>query len=255
MRTPTVFIPHGSYNSDPVRTFGLKGFLEFRNNLGGIGSEASPIYTSIKVTRSGSGTRSVTSGGITTTQTISYTKDQTFSRILLTDLSLDYDSRFQFSDGAYDQCFPSEAVPEDKTGFIHYVFGVDRAERYLSDPKRHYLLTPGNRGFDNFKYGTQVINSNPATDLLTTISINCPFFTYAEPFPIFPAVLPNEYDQWNCNIGIDPQGNQFGIDVTSYSATKWRDLRGTYTLSVDDSDLDSSWDSNSVSHTVEWIIS
>ena len=63
------------------------------------------------------------------------------------------------------------------------------------------------------------------------------------------------YIEMNCNVGIYPQGNQFGIDVTGYSATKWRDLRGTYTLSVDDSDLDSSWDSNSVSHTVEWIIS
>lgn len=255
MRTPTVFIPHGSYDGDfTFPTFGLKKFLEFRNSFGGSGSEASPVYTGITVVRSGSGTRVVTSGGITTTQTIDYDQSHTFDRVFVTDLTLVFDSSFQFSDGLCDQMFPSNSHDEGTTAFIHYVFGTNRAERFLSDPKRHYLLTPGFMGFQDFNYGTEVIGSNPSTDLIVALQIDCPFFYYNDALPTPPDVLPNEYDQWNCRIGIDPDTTVFGIDVTGYSATKWRDLRGTYTLTVNDVDIDSGWDTNSVVHTTEWTI-
>ena len=119
MRTPTVFIPHGSYESDPVRTFGLKGFLEFRNSFGASGAEASPIYTGITIMRSGSGTRSVTNAGVTTTQTIDYEQSHTFDRAYITDLTLVHDSSLEFSDGSYDQFVASDLPDEGTTGFIH----------------------------------------------------------------------------------------------------------------------------------------
>lgn len=254
MRTPTIFIPHGDYEGYLNRTFGLRGFLEFRNTFGIIGSEASPIYTGITVVRSGSGTRSVTTGGMTTTQSISYSQSHTFDRVLITDLALDFDTATQFSDGSYDECFPTASPADDESLFKHYVFGINRAERFLSDPRRHHLFLTGAKSFTGFGYGTQVINSNPATNLTISLTIDCPFFYYDNASPTPPAVLPNEYNQWNCTIGIDPSTTAFGIDVTGYSDTKWRDLRGTYTLTKNDSDIDPSWTSNTVSHTTEWTI-
>jgi len=250
MRTPTIFIPHGDYEGYLSRTFGMRGFLEFRNAFTTIGAEASPIYTGITIVRSGSGTRSVTTGGMTTTQTISYSKSHTFDRILFTDLSLDFDSATQFSDGSYDECFPTASITDDKSLFKHYVFGINRTDRLIADPKRHYLYLTGSKGFAGFKYGTQVINSDPPTDLTKPFTTSCPFFDYLDPF----GTLPNEYDQWNCIIGAEPETTSFGIDVTGYSATKWRNLKGTYTLTVNDVDIDPSWDTNSVVHTTEWTI-
>jgi len=204
MRTPTIFIPHGDYEGYLNRTFGLRGFLEFRNTFGIIGSEASPIYTGITVVRSGSGTRSVTTGGMTTTQSISYSQSHTFDRVLITDLALDFDTATQFSDGSYDECFPTASPADDESLFKHYVFGINRAERFLSDPRRHHLFLTGAKSFTGFGYGTQVINSNPATNLTISLTIDCPFFYYDNASPTPPAVLPNEYNQWNCTIGIDP---------------------------------------------------
>jgi hypothetical protein len=254
MRTPTIFIPHGDYEGYLNRTFGLRGFLEFRNAFTTIGAEASPIYTGITIVRSGTGTRVVTSGGTTTTQVISYSQSHTFDRVFITDLALDFDSATQFSDGSYDETFPTASPADDESLFKHYVFGINRTERFLSDPKRHHLFLTGSKGFTGFEYGTQVINANPPTDLTSSFQIGCPFFDYADPFPTPPDVLPNEYDQWNCSIGVDPETSVFGIDVTGYSATKWRDLRGTYTLTKNDSDIDPSWTSNSVVHTTQWTI-
>jgi hypothetical protein len=250
MRTPTIFIPHGDYEGYLSRTFGLRGFLEFRNAFTTTGAEASPIYTGITIARSGAGTRVLTSGGMTTTQVISYSQSHTFDRVLFTDLALDFDSATQFSDGSYDETFPTASLADDESLFKHYVFGINRTERFLSDPKRHYLYLTGSKGFTGFKYGTQVINANPPTDLIKGFTISCPFFDYADPF----STLPNEYDQWNCSIGVDPETSVFGTDVTGYSATKWRDLRGTYTLTKNDSDIDPSWTTNSVVHTTQWTI-
>jgi len=250
MRTPTIFIPHGDYEGYLSRTFGLRGFLEFRNAFTTIGAEASPIYTGITIARSGAGTRVLTSGGMTTTQVISYSQSHTFDRVLITDLALDFDSATQFSDGSYDETFPTASPADDESLFKHYIFGINRTERFLADPKRHYLYLTGSKGFTGFKYGTQVINSDPPTDLIKAFTISCPFFDYADPF----STLPNEYDQWNCLIGVNPETSVFGIDVTGYSATKWRNLKGTYTLTVNDSVIDPSWTSNSVVHTTQWTI-
>jgi len=250
MRTPTIFIPHGDYEGYLSRTFGMRGFLEFRNAFTTIGAEASPIYTGITIVRSGSGTRSVTRGGMTTTQTISYSQSHTFDRVLITDLALDFDSATQFSDGSYDETFPTASLADDESLFKHYVFGINRTERFLADPKKHHLYLTGSKGFTGFKYGTQVINSDPQTDLTKAFTISCPFFDYLDPF----GTLPNEYDQWNCIIGAEPETTSFGIDVTGYSATKWRNLKGTYTLTVNDSAIDAGWDTNSVVHTTQWTI-
>jgi len=254
MRTPTIFIPHGDYEGYLNRTFGLRGFLEFRNTFGIAGSEASPIYTGITVARSGSGARSVTIGGVTTTQSISYSQSQTFDRVLVTDLSLDFDTANQFSDGSYDVTFTTVSQANDKSLFKHFDFGFNRIDRSISDPKRHHLFLSGSKVFSNFFYGTQVINSDPPTNLTTPLQIDCPFFFYDNAFPTPPAVLPNEYNQWNCRIGTSPQPNVFGLDVTGYSATKWRNLKGTYTLTVNDSAIDAGWDTNSVVHTTQWTI-
>lgn len=253
MRTPTVFIPRGEYDTYVSHTKGLRGFLEFSDTFTTIGTDAAPIYTGITIVRSGIGTREITSGGSTTTQSINYSQSHTFDRVLITDLSLEF-AYSPFSDGPYDDFYPIDEPTDEQSLFSHYIFGTSRANSLLANPKKHHLHLSGLKYFSDFVYGTQVIDSDPSTDLVTLLSITCPRFYYNDPFPNPPDVLPNEFDQWNCLIGADLETPDFGIDVTGYSGTKWRDLRGNYTLEVDDVDIDSSWDTNSVVHTVEWTI-
>jgi hypothetical protein len=257
MRTPTIFIPHGS-SFDPSSAFGLRNFYRFQNDREQAfwGYEASPIYTGITVVRSGSGTRSVTTGGSTRTQTISYSQSHTFNRVFLADLVPTVNTTRRFSDGSYDLLNVTVYPAEDEAEFKNYVFGTNRPGRLLSNPKKHHLLITGTKVFAAFNYGSEVTDSDPPVNLTVDLNIRCPFFSYDNPSPTPPDVLPNEYDRWKCLIGIDP-ADSFGLDVTAYSATKWRDLKGTYTLTVNDSDIDPDnnlWDTNSVVHTAEWTI-
>jgi len=263
MRTPTVFIPHGS-PYDSFNSYGLRGFF------GGVGREASPIYTGITVTRSGSGTRTRDFGGVLVEQEISYSVSHTFDRFFLQDQSLVFSGQNQYSDGAVDYFDSPEdyVAPVGETSFIHSIFGsyrgVPNSAVSFANPKKHFLGLGGFFGIEDVSFGTQTETDefdSYEMDIIQVFQINCPFFTYSNPSA---SPLPNEYDQWNCAIGVDfgaigyegggRESTSFGLDVTGYSATKWRDLRGTYTLTVNNSDIDPSWDSDSVVHTNTWTI-
>jgi len=263
MRTPTIFIPHGS-GDDINSSFGLRGLFA------GINREASPIYTGITVTRSGSGTRIRDFGGITVEQEISYSASHTFDRYFLPDQSLVISDQNQYSDGLVESfTFPEDFVsPVGETSFLHSFFGRNRggptSATAFANPKKHFLGLAGFFGIEDVNFGTQTDTDDYGSsviDIIEGLQISCPFFTYNDPSSI---PLPKEYDQWNCRIGVNfgaigftgpaNDSTSFGIDVTGYSATKWRNIKGTYTLSVNDSDIVNLWDSNSLVHTNTWTI-
>jgi hypothetical protein len=272
MRTTTVFLPSGSFVEGAQIPGGPKIFLQFRNlktNFGSnpaplysSGAEAAPFYAGITLVRSGSGIRVKDFGGYTVTQTISYSQSHTFDRIVIADQTLTISSSTQLLDGRldvfeYDDILGAGSLPNDDETYFRNWGCKQRNLFFGSDPKKHHLLFNGLKEFTNIALGDEEIvydsgTPSPITnDLFCDLTFKCPFFYQND------ETLP-EFDQWNCKIGATSFGfsetDDFGIDVTGYSATKWRDLRDTYTLTVDDVDINPSWDTNSVVHTVEWTI-
>jgi hypothetical protein len=245
MRTPTVFIPTGTY-IDEIGNFGLGGVFAGRKN-------AAPIYAGITVTRSGSGTRSKPNGsGQTRTQSISYSTSQTYNRKPESDFSYSFYDRIPLSDGSIDEFTETRILAEDEVIFLHSEFGSSLPTRYNVNPKKHYLFIPQ----DTTKlvtYGSETVTGFPPFDLDGYVRISTPSFGYLNPSPTPPDTLPVEYDAWACQAGLE-NGKTVKIDVTGYSATKWRNLKGVYILTIDDTQIDPSWDTNSVVHTVEWTI-
>lgn len=275
MRTPTVFLPSGSFDQGSQNPWGPRGFLRFRNSKTNLfsepkeplfsrGAEAAPFYTGITVKRSGSGTRSWDSGSYVVTQTINYSVEQTFNRLSIADQEMEeFISNYNLWNGGYDYFsydgfIGSSTYTNESSTYIRHWLANDRG---FSDPKKHHLLFNGKIIVSPLTYGSEKTvydSGTPApttTDLITYgFEVKCPFFFQSD------SDLA-EFDKWNCEIGLGEYGSSisalsdsFGIDVTGYSATKWRDLRGSYLLTVNDSDLTSHWDSNSVVHKAEWTI-
>jgi len=245
MRTPTVFIPTGTYINE-IGNFGLGNVFAGRKN-------AAPIYAGITVTRYGSGTRSKPNGsGQTRTQSINYSTSQTYNRKPESDFSYSFYDRIPLSDGSIDEFTETNILAQDEVIFLHSEFGSSLPPRYNVNPKKHYLFIPQ----DTTKlvtYGSETVGGGAPFDLNATITIETPAFNYLNPSPTPPDILPVEHDAWGCPAGVN-DARIVNIDVTSYSATKWRNLKGTYTASIDDVEIDPSWVTNSVVHTVEWTI-
>lgn len=246
MRTPTVFIPSGRLISYEIATFGL-------GNMFTGGHEASPIYTGITVTRSGSGARSKPGfTGSTTTQSINYSISHTYNRSSQSGASYSFLSMVSISDGSIDSFAVTRPYNENEVDFLTHAFGATFPPRNVANPKKHYLMLH-QAAEENIIYGTETEADLPPVDLSADFTMWPPAFDYLNPSPTLPDVLPVEYDAWACKAGIG-SGSTVKLDVTGFSATKWRDLRGAYTLAIDDVDIDPSWDNNSVVHTVEWTI-
>ena len=247
MRTPTVFIPSGRL-IDEIGNFGLGGVL-------GGSANAAPIYAGITVTRSGSGTRSKPNGADQTkTQSINYSTSQTYNRKPESGFSYSFYNRIPISDGSIDQFTVTRTLAEDEVIVRHAQFGASLPPRNNANPKKHYLRFDDSGGIvKTIIYGYETVTGFPPFDLNGSVTLATPKFGYLNTSPTPPGVLPVEYDAWTCIVGIDSV-RTVKLDVTGYSATKWRNLKGSYTLTINDTDIDPSWITNSVVHTVEWTI-
>jgi hypothetical protein len=245
MRTPTIFIPTGRFIYE-TGNFGLGNVFSGRK-------DAAPIYSGITVTRSGSGMRSKpNSFGDTRIQSIDYTTSFTWNRKPKSDFSYSFYDRIPLSDGSFDVFSETTILAEDEVIFLHSEFGSSLPPRSATNPKKHYLFITR----DTLKYvtyGSETVGGGAPFDLNANIRIETPAFGYLNPSPTPPDILPTEHDAWGCPAGAG-DARIVKIDVTSYSATKWRNLKGTYTASIDDTEIDPSWVTNSVVHTVEWTI-
>lgn len=271
MRTTTITIPSGRYFDDiefPWQ-YGLSGFIN-NSTL-----EAAPFYDSITITRSGTGSRSksvVVDGDTqTTTQAINYTRTCKFNRVTNTEGSIDpYYNERQFKDGKLDAANLSSLAPKiidngttesvtDGECYIHHklvetIGGVGVRPDY----KKHYLEFKGTCVFSPIVYGTDTYNSGVGdpdivTDLESFIEITGPVMRRVDDTLLF-------FDTWDCPVGLGYGGiiNGYGHNLSDFSATKWRNLKGeNFSISVDETVMfpeDTEWDSNTVNHKVEWEI-
>jgi hypothetical protein len=82
---------------------------------------------------------------------------------------------------------------------------------------------------------------------LATIEFRPPFWEYSD------LGLPSRtpYDQYRINYGAGGLAGFLNLPVTSVG----RDMRGTYTGTINDDDVNPGWDYNDIVHTVTFTIS
>jgi len=222
-----------------------RDIMSFRHDLGlgyllrllaNIYGEAPAYYSSVTVRHWGDGTRVSIDTSATTTQTIEYDESATFSRAPI-HTSAVYNSTDQLEFGTMDLFVPDP--PEDGTCHIK-IKGMPRSNPYLS---RHYL--------DFNFYETRDVN------------VGVEAIDYFNPLipdtsgPLMKGIdfMPWEWSGGGVNFGDPwdvlsiPIGWLYSPSPIDLSAiTDWRDLRGTYTVSVNNSDIDGSWATNSLVH-------
>lgn len=277
MRTTTITIPAGQffYDAEFPWLYGLSGFVK-NSNL-----EAAPFYESITITRSGTGMRSKSEeiDGVTETteETVNYTRTCKFNRISYADNLPDpvYFSQVTFKDGQKDDFFvpypevksvddgTTQSVSDGECYIHHKLVETIEGVGVRPDYKKHYLEFKGTCVFDPITYGTRTFNdglgtptSIDTTDLFSSIVITGPTMYRKNPDSLF-------FDTWNCRVGLGYGGEytDVGYDMSGFSATKWRNLKGeNFSFSVEESVVMPEdpefpvWDTNTVEHTVEWEI-
>ena len=249
IRTVNLFAPN-------TESFTLRNLLAVMSGrpgspISGL-AEAPDFYTGLSIRQWGTGTRSaaLTAPARTETQSISYDVTKVFTRVPRLSLISGPGSTLI----AYP---PSDIFPVSDPGDGECVLGVDTALQhgigfpYLS---RHYLSTSFYAVEGGANAGTYTIDyDDPGTDDESgAITGDLLFETWSweysashsgdggDPFdelwvPFQSPLAGSPQDWWK-------------IPATDF--TNWRDVRGTYTASIADSDLDGSSDTNDVKHYV-----
>ena len=217
-------------------------------------AEAPPFYSGITMRRWGSGSRAkaYTSPDRTVTETFSYDETAVFTRIPLS-ASVSFIESARSAYGSRDEFRP--AIPVNTKCLL----GLARPfpSRMAVHLGRQYLMGRFYKIVEDLTVGSREVNyDNPATPDVTTDMIGAvEFFTWQWNFSSGHSGDPRDpYDEF-----LMPVGSGYGIDgmaaVAASAISNWRDMRGTYSASKNDSDLDGSWDTNSVTHHVSLTIS
>lgn len=208
--------------------------------------EAPDYYTSVTVRHWGSGTRVRDFGSNVVTETISYDQTMTFNRISLNSsvTHRDTDHRDRGTVDRFDTNAPGSG--ETHIGLAGPGKGWDIA--------RHYLVFDFHELIGPVSIGTREVNyDDPGTDD-TSESIMISFYCPPWVWKTNPTPPTNLRDRWNV-VEIYVGGAGVPVEFDASAITDWRDLRGTYAVSVDDSDIDGSWDSNDVVHHTSFAVS
>lgn len=232
------------YTINDLRTF----FVQLAN---GYTTDAPAFYGSVTVRRWGSGARSkaLTGPARTVTESYDYDESVTFIRIAA-NASVNSGGRFQSPVGLIDY-FSASSPPASDTDCL--ILMGDASSRSLPDFGKHHLRLHYYKLIDPVTVGTLATNfddsGTPDTseDIVSFIEFTPPEWGYSTP----PTDYGQLYDQWmiiaGAAIGTDTQ-----VDL---GCTPSRDIRGTYTASFNDADIDGSWDTNSVVHHVSLTLS
>lgn len=214
--------------------------------------EAPPFYETIAVRHWGSGNRQKTYAGspygLTVYESIDYDESKTFTRIPISTDAV-YNSSI-YSD--YGQTDLFSTPTSDPPGDGLFKAALMRIPMYaVPDLRRHYLVAWFEATTGEIVIGSRTINyADPAeTDITEDINGSFDFFPWE--WVVDPNPPTNRNDPWN----LIQFPTSWGIEEYDVSAiTNWRDLRGTYEFSKNDSDIDGSWDSNDVVHHTSYVI-
>lgn len=205
--------------------------------------EAPDYYETVTVRHWGSGTRTkvLTGPARTVTETISYDESATFTRIPI-HTSVTHVATDQLAYGAVDQFEP------DPPGSGECYIGIARMPRNTPYLSRHYLIFDFYETRDVDIGTTDVDYDDPGTpDTSDPITIGLEFLPWY--WSTDPTPPTNFGDPWNV-LNFYQGGGGFSsiAQFDPSSISDWRDLRGTYSVTVADSDIDGSWDTNTITH-------
>ena len=231
--------------------------------------EANPIYTSLTVTATYSGSRTKTIDNIVskaiTTIVYSGSVSWTWNRVYPSNYN-NYDYNLFLTDPTMparaDEAYFGLGVSHDLSDDMNHLFG-------LINPKRQTLILQRG-GYEGSPplvvVGTQTetveIPDNPDSPFITTRDIlvggipSPPEFMWDTPQTFAGARWSPS--KWGYSVGGGSPAQ--GENITTWSATKWRDYRGSYSSGPIYMDRDSSgavvgWDSSDAAITYDWTLS
>lgn len=225
----------------------LSLIVQFAN---GYSTEAPDFYGDITVRKWATGLRSValTGPNRTVTETYDYDESVTFTRI-----PHNTDSTFLFSETNPRSSMDTFGAPNPPTSDTDcYIMMGDASARSYPDFGKHHLRLFFYKLIDPVTVGTYAVNyDDPGTpdtseDIVSFVEFTAPEWDYSNPSHDYGEL----YDVWNIVCGI-PEGS----GTVDLGVTASRDIRGTYTASINDADIDGSWDTNSVVHHVSLTLS
>jgi hypothetical protein len=217
--------------------------------------EASPIYQTLQVSQRIWGTRSRSSGGATITQTIDQTETATFTRTGLVNAGVSempqqspvFSPGFMAGSGIYDLTNGGASLVGSESGFsvsanavtADVLFWLPMNEVFreqsgssgtpsfgfdglpaLPDPKRQrfYVTAPA----QSFDYDFTETTTPPGTSTTVTVAISLTPPTWGG---ISVVTGPARFSLFGWGYSAAES-----VDTSAWSATKWRDYRGTYVL-------------------------
>lgn len=224
--------------------------------------EAPPFYQTLTIQKSGSGSRSIDYGLYVLTQNFDYDTTETFTRAPLWKYKKE-DNPFSLLNNqtTLDALYPTLVQELSLNGTNDFLLYMDLNpfRSYFGVPylKRHYLIAkciksiapPPIDGTETVEYA-DMPELNYSTDIVGYSSSFGGVWFYTpyedEPETPSPKDLPTRI-----RLGDSPESliPEFSLPVSS--VVNWRDLRGEYEKTFYSADYDSSWDSNSVQHSIK----
>lgn len=239
--------------------YGLRFLLSTLASQAGLDGhgEAPAFYETITIRHWGSGLRQKTFAGspygLTVYESVDYDETKTFTRI---PLNTDVIHGVSYTTD-YGKIDIFDRATGDPPGDGLFKAGLYRIPNYsVPDLRRHYVVPFFEGTTGGVVIGTRTINyADPAeTDVTEDIEASFDFLPWewvADPNPTV-----NLNDPWDL-IWFPTGGGGFA-SIRPYPAssiTNWRDIRGTYSFSWDDTEFDGSWDSNDVEHNTSYTLS
>lgn len=212
-------------------------------------TEAPDFYTSITVRRFGSGTREKVVGSATITEEYDYDESVTFTRVPIATFA-GTPTRWQTAFSCVDSFPVLLPAPGSDPSTDCCITMTSPANSRTIHLRRHYLNLWYYWLTELVTVGTQTI-SDPyeVTDIVNDFEFVAPAWSYTAAVPDFGEF----YDQWEIAVGASGALGGFAY-IQAADIADWLDLRGTITKTVNDSDLDVTWDTNSVTHSVSLTI-
>lgn len=229
--------------------------------------EEKPIYTGIRLKRSGSGVRSYTTGTTTLTETLAYSREKTLTRvgqIAAPALPSEDWGRFLITDRFPSTIDPDSAWSYESAGWAER--GVDECHMVLLgalygtpaggiSPRFQALtIIPNVESEDGIVIGSRETD-NAGTITTADVILDFPWTPpafYRSQAAMDALAAGTDYrplvDRWGY-LGASP-AEEAAIDLTAWTFAEWHDMRGIRTITVPDPLA--GWDSNTVTHAVEW---
>lgn len=224
--------------------------------------EAVPHYTGIRIRMAVSGTREKTVSGDTTTQTLDYEYEETFTRIPMVFASITSGAAGGVG-GIDDYTSSDRAFYQTPTGADCYMLATVEAfgnGRMAPAYQTLAIVLPEPPEAVEASIGTQTSPSGTITlKTSTDWTAIAPGFFHSTALPSGEFSL---VDKWGTNLfrafaGLGPYLGDIlasgTLAVSTLGASDWRDLRGSRTITIADPDA-ANWDTSSVEYTYKWEI-